>query len=84
MVEVLDALRVEERAGVDLGELAVQELQKQVDENAVLKQKIAKLSDDHSAKLEELGEALRTQKDQMHSLEHENAEKVRWQEGSVS
>jgi cell division protein FtsB len=77
LVSVLDALRVEERSGVDLGDLAVKELQKYAAENAQLKASIEKLKDDHAAKVEALEDAARAHKDQLHKEQHDSSLEVR-------
>ena len=75
--EVLDALRQEERAGVDLGELAVKELEKYAADNAELKRAAATAEEQHSSQLDEMKDELRSQQDKLREQEHAHSLEVR-------
>ena len=77
MGEALDALRLEERSGVDLGELAIQELERHAANNEQLKVAMAQLKEEHANKVEALEKQLHAERDRLRDQEHATSLEVR-------
>lgn len=76
LMSVLDSLKIEERSGVDLGTLAIEELQKYVNENSQLKENIEKMKDTYEEKIENLQDENRTYKEKLQEAEHAKSVEV--------
>ena len=76
VVAALDALQVEERAGKDIGSLAIQELQNYVTANHELKQKLENQDEASKAKIRSLEDAARSLKDQLNDQEYKKSLEV--------
>lgn len=78
MLETFEALRVEERSGVDLGTLAIKQLEKYAAENDELKQSARRMKEDYASKIEQLQDEARTQRDKIHSQQHQQELEVKY------
>eukprot|EP00750_Incisomonas_marina_P015990 INCI18838.2.p1 GENE.INCI18838.2~~INCI18838.2.p1 ORF type:complete len:295 (+),score=87.47 INCI18838.2:230-1114(+) len=74
--EVLDSLRIEERSGVDLGNLAVKELERYAALAEKSKEEMRTIKDEHAAAVERLEDSVRAQKDEIRELQHQHALEV--------
>lgn len=74
--EVLDSLRLEERSGVDLGNLAVKELERYAALAEQSKEEMRQVKEEHAAAVERLEDSVRGQKDEIRELQHQHSLEV--------